>query len=55
LENPKIEQSRFDSIALLEVLENPMRRLFRKAPLAGAPDDHRNDGHVLLLAGDSKT
>src|ERR1700756_5420391 len=49
---PEIEQSRVDATAILEVLENPPRRLFGKAAFAGAPDDHGNDGHVLLSPGD---
>jgi hypothetical protein len=30
-------------------LKNPPRRLLRKATLAGAPDDHRDKGHVLPI------
>jgi hypothetical protein len=48
---PEIEQPRVEATAILEVLKNPLRRLFRKATLAGAPDDRRNNRHVLLLAG----
>jgi hypothetical protein len=48
---PEIEQPRLDAIATLESLKNPPRRLLGEAPLAGAPDDHGNDGHVSLLAG----
>jgi hypothetical protein len=33
------------------LLKNPLRRFFGKATLAGAPHDHRNDGHVSLLTG----
>jgi hypothetical protein len=32
------------------MLENPPRRLFRKTALAGASDDHRDDGHVFAPA-----
>ena len=35
----KIEQPRFDSIALLEVLKNPLRRLFGKPALTRGADD----------------
>jgi hypothetical protein len=47
---PEIEQPRFDATAILEALKNPPGRLFGKPPLADAPNDHRNNGHVSLLA-----
>ena len=47
----EVEQLSVDATAILEVLKNPPCRLFRKATLAGACDDDRNDGHALLLAG----
>ena len=40
---------RFDTLALLEVLENPLRRLFRKPALASAADDYRNSCHIVFL------
>jgi hypothetical protein len=45
----EVEQLRVDTAALLEMLENPPRRRFRKTTLAGASDDHRNNSHVLLI------
>jgi len=33
---PKVEQSRFDSVALLEVLKNPLRRLLGEPALTRA-------------------
>src|SRR5207247_2449195 len=45
----KVEQPRFDSLALPDVLKNPLRRLFRKPALTRAADDYRNIGHVLIL------
>src|SRR5690349_20242896 len=51
---PEIEQPRVDAAAILESLKNPLRRFFGKATLAGAPYDHRNDGHVSLLSGGLK-
>jgi hypothetical protein len=50
-EVPEIKQPSVNVAALLELLKNPLRRLFRKATLPGAPDDHSDDGHVYLLAG----
>jgi hypothetical protein len=44
---PKIEQPRVNADVLLELLKNPLRRLFRKASLAGTPDYHGNNGHVF--------
>src|SRR4029077_11809663 len=44
----KIEQSGFDSITLLQVLENPLRRLLRKPALTSAADDYRNSGHIVF-------
>src|SRR5439155_15376220 len=45
----KVEQPGFDSVALLEALKNPLRRLFRKPALTRTADDYRNNGHVLVL------
>jgi hypothetical protein len=41
----KVEQSRVNVAALLELLENPLRWLFRKSTLAGS-DDYRNYVHL---------
>jgi hypothetical protein len=49
LESPKIQQPRVDSVALLELLKNPLRRFFRKPTLPGAADDYRNADYVLVL------
>src|ERR1700746_3561669 len=51
---PEIEQPRVDAVPVLELLKNPLCRFFGKATLAGAPYDHRNDGHVSLLSGGLK-
>ena len=48
---PEIEQARVNSVAILEMLKNPERRLFRKATLTDASDDNGNYGHVLLPGG----
>src|SRR5258708_695897 len=45
----KVEQPRFDSVAFLEMLKNPLRRLFRKPALTSASNDYRNGGHVFVL------
>src|SRR5258708_38175902 len=45
----KVEQPRFDSVAFLEVLKNPLCRLLRKPALARAADDYRDNGHVVVL------
>jgi len=42
----KVEQSRVNVAALLELLENPLRWLFRKSTLAGTSDDYRNYVHL---------
>jgi hypothetical protein len=39
LEVAKVEQPRVNIAALLELLENPPRWLFRKSTLAGTSDD----------------
>src|SRR4029077_17411143 len=39
-----------NAIALLQVLQNPLRGLFRETALAGASNNDGNDGHVLILA-----
>jgi hypothetical protein len=41
-------EPRFDATAILELLKNPLRWLFRKASLAGAPDDYGNNSHGSL-------
>ncbi|MDB4992744.1 MAG: LysR family transcriptional regulator, partial [Myxococcaceae bacterium] len=41
-----IEQPRVDAVALLQLLQDPLRWLLREAPLAGASYDHGNDGHA---------
>src|SRR4029077_2689064 len=45
----KIEQPRVDSGALLEMLKNPLCRLFRKPALTRAADDYGNSDHVVFL------
>src|SRR5579864_6029666 len=46
----QVEQPRID-VALLEVLENPLRWFFRKTTLAGTTDDHRNYSHLPAPCG----
>src|SRR4029077_8172703 len=41
----KVEQSRLDSVAFPEVLENPLRRLFGKSALTSTADDYGNRSH----------
>jgi hypothetical protein len=48
MQPPEIEQPRVDATAFLEVLKDPLRRLFGEATLTHAPDDHRNDGHAAI-------
>jgi hypothetical protein len=43
----KIEKPSVDTIALLQVLKNPLRWLFRETTLAGASDYYGNDGHAF--------
>src|SRR6202043_481190 len=43
----QIEQPRVDAIALLQVLQNPFRGLFRETALASASDNDGNDGHAF--------
>src|ERR1700728_3254981 len=45
----KVEQTRFNSIALLEMLQNPSRWLLGKPALTCAADDYRDRCHVLIL------
>ena len=45
----QIKQAGVDTFALLQVFENPLRRLFRETALAGASDNDGNDSHALLL------
>src|SRR6266851_2740386 len=45
----KIEQPCFDSVALLEVLKNPLRGLFRKPALARAAYDYGDSRHIFFL------
>src|SRR5579864_8096420 len=45
----KVEQLCFDSVALLEVLKNPLCGLFRKPALARAAYDYGDSRHVLFL------
>src|SRR5262249_1943659 len=47
----QVEQPRFDGVALLEVLKNPLCGLLGKPALTRAPDDYRNDSHVRSFAG----
>src|SRR6202790_4877035 len=42
----KIEKPRVDTLALLQVLQNPLRGLFRETALAGASNNDGNDGHA---------
>src|ERR1700689_5530832 len=44
----QVEQPCFDSVALLEVLKNPVRGLFRKPGVARAAYDYRDSGHIFL-------
>src|SRR3984893_6861714 len=46
----KIEQPRFDAVALLEMLKNPLCRLLREPALTRAPDDYRYGHHGFLLS-----
>src|SRR5258706_15353436 len=45
----QVEQPCFDSVALLEVLKNPLRGLFRKPALACAAYDHGDSRHIFFL------
>src|SRR5580693_6220137 len=45
----KVEQTRFNSIALLEMLLNPSRWLLGKPALTCAADDYRDRCHVFIL------
>jgi hypothetical protein len=38
-----------EALALLQMLEDPLRGLFGKPALACAADDYRDSGHVLML------
>src|SRR5207302_4613412 len=40
----QIEKPGIDTLALLQVLQDPLRGLFRETTLAGAADDYGNDG-----------
>jgi hypothetical protein len=42
-----IEKPGVDSPAFLQVLQNPLRGLFREAALARASNNNGNDGHVF--------
>src|SRR6266850_1609986 len=44
----KIEKPRVDPFALLQMLQDPLRGLFREAALAGASNNNGNDGHVFI-------
>jgi hypothetical protein len=44
----KIEKPGIDTLALLQVLQNPFRGLLRKAVLAGASNNDGNDGHAFV-------
>src|SRR5260370_606818 len=43
----QIEKPSVDTLALLQVLQNPLRGLFRETALAGASDNDGNYGHVV--------
>jgi len=43
----KIEKPSVDTVALLQVLQNPLRGLFRETSLAGTSNNDGNDGHVF--------
>src|SRR5207302_4826459 len=43
----KIEKPSVDALALLQVLQNPLRGLFRETALANASDNDGNDGHAF--------
>jgi hypothetical protein len=45
----KIEKPSVDPFALLQMLQYPLRGLFRETALAGASNDYRDDGHVYSL------
>src|SRR5713226_5607762 len=45
----KVEQTCFDSVALLEVLKNPLCRLFRKPALTRKRHDYRDSRHIFFL------
>src|ERR1700722_14973433 len=46
----KVEQTRFDAVALLEMLQNPSRWLLGKPALPCAADDYRDRCHVFFLS-----
>jgi hypothetical protein len=41
----KIEKSSVDTLAILKVLQNPLRGLFRETALPSASNNHGNNGH----------
>src|SRR3981189_1158816 len=43
----KIEKPSVDTCPLLQMLQNPLRGLFRKTALPSTSDDYRNDCHAL--------
>src|SRR5260370_11402805 len=47
----KMEQWRMEARLLLQVLQNPLRGLFRKAALARASNDDGDDGHAFAPGG----
>src|SRR5258706_16068012 len=44
----KIEKPGVDAAALLQMLQNPVRGLFREAALTRASNDNGNDGHAFF-------
>src|ERR1700693_6289668 len=44
----KVEHTRFNSVALLKMLQKPSRWLFGKPALTCAADDYRDRCHVLI-------
>src|SRR4029077_7143396 len=47
----KIEKPSVDTLALLQVLQNPLSRLFRETALAGASNNYGNNGHAFAPCG----
>src|ERR1700730_7324101 len=50
----KIEQPSVDAIALLQVLQNPLRGLFRETAVACASNNDGNHGHASIPCGSPK-
>jgi hypothetical protein len=50
----KIEKPSVHTLALLQVLQDPLRGPFRETALAGASNDDGNDGHAFTPCGSPK-